>query len=114
MMAAIFIYDLPIKSLSDIDSMRAAHPEWAERVKFVAINVDDAKEDAARLLSKQRWPNLSFGWTGPNVLGLYRVASLPTVYIIDQAGSVVAVDHRLDIAASVGDLLRRSNEPRKI
>jgi thiol-disulfide isomerase/thioredoxin len=99
-----------VKSLSDIDLLQASHPEWADKVSFVAVNVDDTKEKTAELISKNNWSNVSLVWAGPDVLAQYRVAGLPTVYVIDQDGRVVAVDHRLDIPALITPLLKQPNE----
>jgi hypothetical protein len=79
-------------------------------VSIVAVNVDDTKEKTAELISKNNWPNVSLVWAGPAVLAQYRVASLPTVYVIDQGGRVIAVDHRLDIPALITRLLVHPNE----
>ena len=94
--------------------MYATHPEWGKKVSIVAISVDDTKEAAAALFAQSKWSKVSFGWAGPDVIELYRFSGLPTVYIIDQAGKVVAVDHRLDIPALIKPLLEHSNEPQTL
>jgi hypothetical protein len=51
------------------------------------------------------WSSFSAVWAGPEVLKAYRVAGLPTVFVFDRDGKVVAADHRMDVATIITSLL---------
>ena len=97
-----------LKSLDELNSLRAKHREWEGRVELLAISVDETQEEAAAIAKAVDLPHMSVGWAGPAVQQQYRVGSLPTVFIVDQQGNVVAADHRLDTAAIVSALLAKS------
>ncbi len=97
-----------IKALDELESLHSQHPEWIGHVELLAVSVDERKEDAVKVFNKTQWSKVSTVWTGPDVLKLYRVNGLPTVFVIDQDGNVAAVDHRLDVPAEIKPLLERS------
>jgi thiol-disulfide isomerase/thioredoxin len=99
-----------IKATDELNSLQTKHPEWTRQVELLAINVDDKKEDTAKIIKSARWTNVSIGWAGPAALQQYRVAGLPTVFVIDREGNVAAVDHRLDIPSTIALLLKRSKK----
>ncbi len=99
-----------MKALEELDSLRSKHPEWEGRVELLAISVDETKEDVAAIAKIVHCTNVSIGWAGPAVLEQYRVAGLPTVFIVDQKGNITAADHRLDIPADVARLLKNSTK----
>jgi thiol-disulfide isomerase/thioredoxin len=99
-----------VQAVDDLESVQEQHPEWTGQVELLAVSVDQRKEDAVTLFSRMQWSKVSTVWAGPDVLKLYRVAGLPTVFVIDRDGSVAAVDHRLDVPAVIKPMLQRSVE----
>lgn len=99
-----------MKALDELDSLRAKHPEWEGRVELLAISVDETKDDAAAIAKIAHCTNVSISWAGPSVLQQYRVAGLPTVFVVDQKGNITVADHRLDISANVTHLLKSSTK----
>ena len=97
-----------IIGLDELESLLEERSEWTGKVEVLAVSVDESKEDAIAIFKEKGWSNFSAVWAGPEVLKAYRVAGLPTVFVLDQDGKVVAADHRLDIATIVTSLLRRS------
>jgi thiol-disulfide isomerase/thioredoxin len=97
-----------IKTIDEMASLQEQHPEWTGQVELLAVSVDERKEDAVTLLKSKHWSKISIVWAGPDVLKLYCVAGLPTMFVIDRAGSVAAVDHRLDVPAVIKPLLLQS------
>jgi hypothetical protein len=75
---------------------------------MLAVSVDEKKEDAITIFEQRNWPDLSAVWAGPEILKSYRVAGLPTVFVLNRDGNVVAVDHRLDIPAIIKPLLQQT------
>lgn len=99
-----------IKALSKLDSLRVQHPEWTGKVDFVAVSVDENIDDAVAVLKRTQWSHISTVWAGPDILRLYRVSGLPTMFVIDAEGKVAAVKNVLDVSAVVTTLLQRSTE----
>ena len=97
-----------IKAVNELESLQAQHPEWIGQVELLAVSVDERKEDAVTVFNRTQWSKVSTVWAGPDVLKLYRVGGLPTVFVIDQNGNIAAVDHRLDVPAEIKPLLERS------
>lgn len=99
-----------VKTVSELESVQEQHPEWIGQAVLLAVSVDERKEDAVALFNRNRWSKVSTVWAGSDVLKLYRVAGLPTIFVIDRDGNVAAVDHRLDVPAVIKPLLHRSVE----
>ena len=99
-----------IKALNELESLHAQHPEWTGQVEFLAVSVDERKEDAVTVFNRTHWSKFSTVWAGPDVLRLYRISGLPTVFVIDRDGNVAAVGIFLDVPAALKPLLQRSKE----
>jgi thiol-disulfide isomerase/thioredoxin len=97
-----------VRALDELNALLEEHPEWARRVEVLAVNVDEKKEDALALFNSKHWPHIHAVWAGPEVLKKYHVAALPTVFVLDRRRNVVAVDHRLDVAAEIRSLLPKA------
>jgi thiol-disulfide isomerase/thioredoxin len=95
-----------IKTLDQLESLQAEHPEWNGQVELIAVSVDEEKEAAVKLFREKQWLRVSTVWAGPEVLKSYRVSGLPTMFVIDQEGKVVRGDHRLSIFELITPLLR--------
>lgn len=95
-----------IKALDELESVQLQHPEWNGQVELLAVNVDKEREVAVKVFKKRDWSHLSVVCAGPDILKVYRVSGLPTVFLIDQQGNIAAVDHRLDLPELIKPLLR--------
>lgn len=89
------------------------HPEWAEKVKFVALSIDNEAKTASDHLAKKGWDKTYNVWGGeggfksaPPVA--YKVRGIPTAAIIDQEGKIAAYGHpaSMDISEVVAGLLK--------
>jgi hypothetical protein len=74
------------------------------------VSVDEEKEDAVAVLNRTQWSKVSIVWTGPDVLRLYRVNGLPTMFVLDRDGNVAAVTSAQDVSAVVESLLKLAND----
>jgi thiol-disulfide isomerase/thioredoxin len=97
-----------IKTVDELVSLHEQHPEWSGQVELLAVSVDERKQDAVSLYKSKPWSKISTVWAGPEVLRMYRVAGLPTTFVIDRDGTVAAVDHRVDVPVVIKQLLLRS------
>ena len=99
-----------ITSIDELALLQEQHPEWAGQVKLLAVSVDDKKEDAITFVNRRQWSKISTAWAGSDVLKLYRVSGLPTIFVIDRDGTVASVGHRIDVPVLVKRLLLPSGE----
>jgi thiol-disulfide isomerase/thioredoxin len=97
-----------IKAVDELQSLQSQHSEWEGQVELLLVSVDERKEDAVQLFKEKQWSKAPPVWAGPDVLKAYRVAGLPTVFVLDREGNVAGVDHLLllDVPAAVKPLLR--------
>ncbi len=91
-------------------SLQEQHPEWTGQVELLAVSVDERSEDAVTLFNSKHWSKTSTVWAGADVLKLYRVAGLPSMFVIDRDGVIAAVNHRLDLPKVIKPLLLKSQE----
>jgi thiol-disulfide isomerase/thioredoxin len=92
-----------LKLLDHFQDLTKRHPEWKGRVQFVAIGIDEEQEKALRCVDERgkRWPDLTVVWAGSQVLKTFHIAALPTVYLLDRHGRVVATDPNVDLAVTI-------------
>jgi thiol-disulfide isomerase/thioredoxin len=95
-----------ISAADHLESVLEQHPEWMGRVEILVVSVDEKREDAAKIFANKHWSKTSIVWAGPDVLKLYRVSGLPTMFVIDRDGLITAVNHRLDVPELIRPLLR--------
>jgi thiol-disulfide isomerase/thioredoxin len=94
-----------IEHVGELETLKKEHPEWKERVVILAVSIDEKREDAASRCRAKHWTNITPVWTEQSVCKAYHVSGLPTIYIIDRKGTVIAADHRLDVPELLQNLL---------
>ena len=82
------------KPMAELQTLQAQHPEWKDRVKIIALSVDDELRQARVHLAKRGWTNSFNGWAGPGgwfsaPAKQFRLHGVPTCYVIDAQGKVV-------------------------
>jgi thiol-disulfide isomerase/thioredoxin len=109
-----------LKGLDQLQKWRDQHPEWQDRVSLLAVGVDDEQKLAMQCVKDRGrgWTTINVVWTGPDALKSFHIDGLPTVYVLDTMGQVVAADHWVDLptvlkkALNVGQLNRRTPSDR--
>ena len=84
-----------------LETLQDDHPDWKDRVEIIAVSIDDKREDAAQCCTKNQWTKIKAAWAGPSICEALHISGLPTTYLIDQQGKVVAADNSLNIAEVV-------------
>ena len=89
------------------------HPEWKDRVKIIALGIDDESRQARVHLAKRGWTNSFNAWAGPSgwmsaPAKQFRLHGVPTCYVIDAQGNVVQAGHLtgLSLTNVIAALLR--------
>jgi len=84
--------------MADLQKLRAAHPDWKDRVAIVPLSIDDTIDVVRKHVDKRGWTNTfnvwaeDGGWTSKPAAA-FRVTGVPTTYIIDAGGKIVQAGH---------------------
>ena len=84
--------------LAKLQTLRAKHPDWKDRVEIVTVSIDDKLKEARQHLEKRGWTNTVSLWAGegnwfaPSAKA-FRLHGIPTAYVIDTGGKVVWSGH---------------------
>jgi thiol-disulfide isomerase/thioredoxin len=99
--------------MAELQPLEKQHPEWQDRVKIIALSIDDGSREARAHLAKRGWTNTFNAWAGPGgwmsaPAKQFRLHGVPTCYVLDAQGKVVqAGDPRsLSLPNLVAGLLR--------
>ena len=96
------------KPMAELQQLRQAHPDWAGDVAIVPLSIDDTMDIVRRHVTKRGWTNTFNVWAGEGgwqsaPAKSFRVSGVPTTYIIDPSGKILAAGHpaALDIDGTV-------------
>ena len=84
--------------LAKLQTLRAKHPDWKDRVEIVTVSIDDKLKEARQHLEKRGWTNTVSLWAGegswyaPSAKA-FRLHGIPTAYVIDAEGKVAWAGH---------------------
>jgi peroxiredoxin len=99
--------------MAELQTLQGQHPEWKDRVKIIALSIDDELRQARSHLAKRGWTNSFNAWAGPGgwmsaPAKQFRLHAVPTCYVIDTQGKVVYAGPPMgfQIPNVIGGLLR--------
>lgn len=80
--------------MAEMQTIEGRHPEWKDRVKIIALSINDEAREARDHLAKRGWTNTFNVWAGPggwmsSPAKQFRLNGVPTCYVIDPQGNVV-------------------------
>ncbi len=84
--------------MAELQKLRAAHPDWKDRVAIVPVSIDDTIDIVRKHVDKRGWTNTfnvwaeDGGWVSKPAAA-FRVTGVPTTYIIDAGGKIVRAGH---------------------
>ncbi|MGO8929364.1 MAG: redoxin domain-containing protein [Limisphaerales bacterium] len=70
------------------------YPDWNGNVLLIAASLDDSEAIAAKHLKTKGWDQSHNVWVGNHAAKAYHIDAIPTAYVIDRQGSIVAVNPR--------------------
>jgi thiol-disulfide isomerase/thioredoxin len=82
------------RKMAELQSYPGKHPEWQSKVMLVAASIDQNTEVAAKHLKAKGWNQTHNVWVQLSAIRAYHINAIPTVYVIDRQGKVVAVNPR--------------------
>lgn len=94
-------------SMANMQTYPGKNPAWSGRVVLIAASVDEKSDVALMHLHRKGWNRSHNVWVDSPAIKAYRVNSLPTTYIIDPMGAIVAAGNELDVVKIVNRLLKK-------
>jgi thiol-disulfide isomerase/thioredoxin len=79
--------------MAELQTLQAQHPEWKDRVRIIALSIDDELRQARVHLANRGWTNSFNAWAGPSgwmsaPAKQFRLHGVPTCYVIDAQGKI--------------------------
>jgi peroxiredoxin len=97
--------------MADLQSYPGKHPDWKDKVVLISASVQEEGDADVKLLKAKGWNLTHNVRVGFEAKIAYHVGAIPTTYVIDQQGNIVAADYVLDIPNIVTGLIRSKNRP---
>lgn len=100
------------KPLADLQTIRQDHAHWQDRVAIVPLSIDVTLEAARQHVDQRGWTNTFNVWAGEGgwhsaPAKAFRVTAVPTTYVLDTQGKIVASNPGvMNIAKIVDGLLK--------
>ena len=99
--------------MAELQTLQAQHPEWKDRVKIIALSIDEESRQARVHRAKRGWTNSFNAWAGPSgwmsaPAKQFRLHGVPTCYVIDAQGKVVQAGNPMGLQVTnvIARLLR--------
>ena len=78
--------------MADLQQYYGHYPDWRSNVVVIAASVDDTEDIAAKHLKAKGWDQTHNVWVGTYAKKAYHIDGIPTAYIIDRQGKIVAAN----------------------
>jgi thiol-disulfide isomerase/thioredoxin len=91
--------------VADLQNDRAKYPDWKENVVLIAASVDETVDIVAKHMKAKGWDRTHNVWVGTDSKKSYHIDSIPTAYVIDPKGRIVAANP-VDLPALVNQLIQ--------
>jgi peroxiredoxin len=96
------------KKMADLQSYPDKYPAWKDNVVLLSIDAVDDDLDAVRKhLDAKKWNKTHNVRAGADAMKAFHVNALPTVYVIDRRGNIVASANELDIPDFVNKVINK-------
>jgi len=95
--------------MADLQRYAGNYPDWKGKVVLISASVDDGEDKPVKHLRAQGWDQTHNVWVGTDAIKAYHVEAIPTAYVIDQQGKIVAANP-VSIPETVNTQLGRAVE----
>jgi len=93
------------EAMADFQSYSGKYPDWKDSVVLIAASVDENQIVASKHVKAKGWDKTHNVWVGKDAIKAYHVDAIPTAYIIDRQGKILAANPR-DIPGIVNQELQ--------
>jgi len=80
--------------VAELQTYSGKYPDWKGKVVLIAASVDDNQDAVAKHLKAKGWDQAHNVWVGIDTIKAYHVDGIPTAYVIDRQGKIVAARPR--------------------
>ena len=92
--------------MADLQTYSGKYPDWNGKVVLIAASVDDGVDIPAKHLKAKGWSQTHNVWVGTPAKRAYHFDAIPTAYVIDRQGKIVAANP-VDIPEIVNHQLQK-------
>jgi thiol-disulfide isomerase/thioredoxin len=78
--------------MADLQSYSSKYPDWKDKVVLIAAGVDDNSDAAIKHLKAKGWNQTYNVWVRTDAIKAYHFDGIPTAYVIDRQGRIVAAN----------------------
>jgi thiol-disulfide isomerase/thioredoxin len=93
------------KSIADLQDLADKNPTWKDKVVLIAASVDEDRDALIKHLKAKGWTRTHNVQVRPEAIRAYHVGGIPTAYVIDRLGRIVAAGD-IPVAKIVSGLLQ--------
>jgi thiol-disulfide isomerase/thioredoxin len=94
--------------MAELQTYPAKFPDWKDQVALIAASVDDSKDLPAKHLKAKGWDKTHNVWVENAAARAYHIAGIPTAYVIDRKGKILAANPR-DLPGIINSELLKKN-----
>lgn len=95
------------KSMADLQLDSARFPAWKDKVVVIAASVDDTADIAAKHIRMKGWDQTHNVWLATEDIRSYHVGGIPSAYVIDGKGSIVASGISMEDGLNIPEIVNR-------
>ncbi|PYJ97894.1 MAG: hypothetical protein DME23_13440 [Verrucomicrobia bacterium] len=78
--------------MAELQRYADKYRDWNGKVVLIAANVEDSADAATTDLKRNGWNETHNVWVGADAIKAYHVDAIPTAYVIDRHGRIVAAN----------------------
>ncbi len=78
--------------MAQLQGYPTKYPDWKTNVVLIAASIDDSADMASKHLKAKRWNETYNVWVDNHAIKAYHINAIPTAYIIDPRGKIVAIN----------------------
>lgn len=82
-------------AMADLQRSAAQMEKLRDKLVFISVSMDRAKDAPAARLKEKGWTNALNGWADRKALAPWQIRGLPTTYVLDADGQIVAGNPRM-------------------
>ena len=90
--------------MAELQTYFGKYPGWKEKVVLIAASVDNNEQMARNHLKVKEWDQAHNVWIRADAIKAYHVDALPTAYVINREGNILAANPR-DLPGIVNQML---------
>jgi cytochrome c biogenesis protein CcmG, thiol:disulfide interchange protein DsbE len=95
------------KSMADLQLDSVRFPAWKDKVVVIAASVDDTADIAAKHIRLKGWDQTHNVWLATKDIRSYHVGAIPSAYVIDAKGSIVASGISMEDGLNIPEIVNR-------